>query len=179
MSKQNFSKEDLVNKGYTEGEDGVWHPKPKTPMLDRALEVVRPNEHLTFIPMPKFNDPPKPTKPSLKAKTTRHQTGKMNGAEKKYSEHLTNLVRSSEILEWAFEPEKFRLADSTYYTPDFRVIKMDGAVEFHEVKAFWKNRGKAGWMEDARVKIKVAAEQHPYPFIAVCLNKDQWQYEFF
>jgi hypothetical protein len=32
-------------------------------------------------------------------------------------------------------------------------------VEFHEVKGHWQ--------DDARVKMKVAAAQHPYTFIAV------------
>ena len=35
----------------------------------------------------------------------------------------------------------------------------DGALEMHEVKGHW--------MEDARVKMKVAADMYPFRFIAV------------
>lgn len=48
---------------------------------------------------------------------------------------------------------------NTFYTPDFAVMRADGALEVHEVKGFWT--------DDARVKIKVAADQYPMRFIAV------------
>ena len=84
----------------------------------------------------------------------------MNKTEAAYASHLMARKLVGEIERFDFEPEKFRLADRTYYTPDFRVILMqDGTVEFHEVKGFWE--------DDARVKIKVAAELHPYRFVAV------------
>lgn len=64
------------------------------------------------------------------------------------------------MLWFAFEPHKLRLADRTFYTPDFGVLLMDGTFEFHEVKGHWE--------DDARVKIKVAAEQHwMFKFVAV------------
>ena len=53
---------------------------------------------------------------------------------------------------------KLRLADKTFYTPDFAVMAGDGFMEMHEVKGFWT--------DDARVKIKVAADQYPFRFIA-------------
>lgn len=61
MSKQNFSKEDLVNKGYTEGEDGIWHPKAKTPMVQRALNSAEVD--IESLAEKIFNDP------SIKEKT--------------------------------------------------------------------------------------------------------------
>jgi hypothetical protein len=39
------------------------------------------------------------------------------------------------------------------------VLKSDGALECHEVKGHWT--------DDALVKIRVAAEQFPFRFIAV------------
>ena len=39
------------------------------------------------------------------------------------------------------------------------VLPKTGLIEAHEVKGYW--------MDDARVKIKVAAAQHPVKFIAV------------
>ena len=35
----------------------------------------------------------------------------------------------------------------------------NGQIELHEVKGFW--------MDDARVKIKVAAEMYPFKFVAI------------
>jgi hypothetical protein len=83
----------------------------------------------------------------------------MNKTEADYASHLELQKRAGVISEWAFQPEKLRLADRTFYEPDFRVIASDGTVEWHEVKGHWE--------DDARVKIKVAAELHPYRFIAV------------
>ena len=70
------------------------------------------------------------------------------------------------------EAVKLRLADKTFYTPDFVVIRADGGIELHEVKGHWE--------DDARVKIKVAATQHPwFRFLAVKAGKTGWQYETF
>ena len=82
-----------------------------------------------------------------------------NKTERAYAQHLEFHRVAGDILRWDFEPEKLRLADLTYYTPDFRVIYPDGTIEFHEVKGFMR--------DDAMVKIKVAAEQHPYRFVMV------------
>jgi len=83
----------------------------------------------------------------------------MNGTERAYAGLLEQQKRDGKVLAWDFEPEKFKLAKRTYYTPDFRVILPDHVVQFHETKGFWT--------DDARVKIKVAAALHPYQFIAV------------
>lgn len=87
----------------------------------------------------------------------------MNKTERDFSEILEIRRRAGIIDRWDFEPEKFRLADKTFYTPDFRVIMADMTVVYYEVKGFWE--------DDARVKIKVAAELHPFPFVAVKLKK--------
>ncbi|MGE9659183.1 DUF1064 domain-containing protein, partial [Snodgrassella alvi] len=60
---------------------------------------------------------------------------------------------------YRFEGVKLRLADNTFYTPDYCVMRSDGMMEMHEVKGFWQ--------DDARVKIKVAADMYPLKFIAV------------
>lgn len=64
-----------------------------------------------------------------------------------------------------------RLADKTFYTPDFVVLAPDGVLEMHEVKGFWE--------EDARVKIKVAAAQFPFRFVAITRDKGNWSFESF
>lgn len=64
-----------------------------------------------------------------------------------------------EIRSWMFEPIKLRLADRTYYSPDYLVVLTNGRMAFHEVKGR-PGSGPGGWMDDARVKVKVAAERY-------------------
>jgi hypothetical protein len=104
----------------------------------------------------------------------RPKPGTMNKTEALYAQILEIRKRAGEILDWAFEPEKFRLADKTFYTPDFRVIMPDFTVEFHEVKAKWSN-GQVG-RDDAKVKIKVAAEMHPYRFLIAVCDRGRWKW---
>ena len=88
----------------------------------------------------------------------RMKAGAMNRTESAYAAHL-DLLRAAGEVQWhRFEGVKLRLADSTFYTPDFAVMAADGVLEMHEVKGFWT--------DDARVKIKVAADQYPFRFIA-------------
>ena len=94
----------------------------------------------------------------------RREPGKMNKTERSYSLTLKARVQAGEVAYWGFEAVKLRLADRTFYTPDFMVLLPDGLIEFHEVKGSWN----APHQEDARVKIKVAAETHQYAlFVAV------------
>ncbi|MPS35020.1 MAG: DUF1064 domain-containing protein [Stenotrophomonas sp.] len=83
----------------------------------------------------------------------------MNQTEKAYAEHLRALQHAGEILWFRFEGIKLRLADNTFFTPDFAVMAADGVMEMREVKGFWQ--------DDARAKIKIAADQYPFRFIAV------------
>lgn len=85
--------------------------------------------------------------------------GSMNKTEAEYDALLALRQIAGEVLWRRFEGLKLRLADSTFYTPDFAVMAADGVIECHEVKGFWR--------DDARVKIKVAAEQYPFRFKAV------------
>jgi hypothetical protein len=95
----------------------------------------------------------------------------MNKTEAAYAVLLEDMKSAGEIQWWAYEAIKLRLADKTYYTPDFAVINGQEELEFHEVKGFWR--------EDARVKIKAANEQFPFLFIAFTLVKGTWQEEEF
>ena len=81
----------------------------------------------------------------------RLKTGQMNKTESEYCQLLELRKRAGEIDWYRFEGIKLRLADNTFYTPDFAVMLSTGEMEMHEVKGFWT--------DDARVKIKVAAEQ--------------------
>ena len=84
---------------------------------------------------------------------TSHQPGRMNKREARYSLELEARLRAGEIQAWAFESVKFRLADRTWYTPDFAVWHSDGRMECIEVKGHWE--------DDARVKWKVVGEMYP------------------
>ena len=105
----------------------------------------------------------------------RLKQGQMNKTEAAYAEHLELLKRGGEILWWKFEPVKFKLADNTHYNPDFMVVNKNREVEIHEVKGFWR--------DDARCKIKIAADMYPMKFIAVKLRPKNkgggWQVEEF
>lgn len=89
----------------------------------------------------------------------RLKTGAMNKTEEAYARHLEGLRATGEVLWFRFEGLKFRLADNTFYTPDFVVMTKTGLMEAREVKGFWR--------DDARAKIKIAADLYPFVFIAV------------
>jgi len=99
----------------------------------------------------------------------------MNKTEAAYADHLEGLKRCGLVLWWKFEGLKFRLADNTFYTPDFAVMLDNGQLEAHEVKGFWQ--------DDARAKIKIAADLYPLQFIAVKAKAKKhgggWQIEVF
>lgn len=83
----------------------------------------------------------------------------MNGLEKRYAAELETRKHYGEVAWYAFESVKFKLADNTFYTPDFLVMLSDGTMEVHETKGFWA--------EHNRVKTKVAAAMFPFRFIAI------------
>lgn len=94
----------------------------------------------------------------------RKPPGGMNRTELAYAEELSDQVRRQVISSWRFEAVKLRLADLTWYTPDFWVQLVDGAIQIHEVKAC-KSTGQMLCEDDAKVKIKVAAElYHEFDF---------------
>lgn len=91
----------------------------------------------------------------------RLKQGVMNKTEAAYAVNLENRKYGGEISWYKFEGIKFRLADNTFYTPDFIVLLPNGVLQAHEVKGVW--------MDDARAKIKIAADMYPIEFIAVKL----------
>lgn len=93
----------------------------------------------------------------------RKRPGEMNKLEAAYSRKLS---LDPNVEKFWFEGMKMRLADKTFYTPDFFVLLKDGALECHETKGFM--------MDDANVKIKVAAELFPFRFFVAKLEKGTW-----
>lgn len=100
-------------------------------------------------------------KPALQA-LGRLKVGAMNKTEAAYAAHLER-IKGTVVAWYRFEGVKLRLADNTFYTPDFAVMLVGGLMEMHEVKGFWT--------DDARVKIKVAADMYPFRFKAVKAGK--------
>lgn len=106
------------------------------------------------------------------ARGVRRVPGQMNGTERAYSEVLEGMKRAGEIEWWAFDAIKLRLAENTFYTPDFFVMRSDGELEVHEVKG--TSNGKPFVEDDAAVKIKVAAALFPMNFKMVWKVKGVW-----
>ena len=99
----------------------------------------------------------------------RMKQGAMNKTEAAYARLLETRKSAGEIAWYKFEGLKFRLADNTFYTPDFAVMLSDGQIELHEVKGFWT--------DDARAKTKIAADMYPFQFVAVYMKGAAFSYE--
>lgn len=89
----------------------------------------------------------------------RLKVGQMNKTEAEYAALLEQMRRAGTVAWFKFEGVKLRLADNTFYTPDFAVMLAGGRMQLHEVKGHW--------MDDARAKIKIAADLYPFEFIAL------------
>lgn len=106
-----------------------------------------------------------------RGRTVRREPGTMNKLEREYAQRL-EMLRVGGVVAWySFDAVKLRLAASTFYTPDFLVMLSCGALEVHEVKGHWE--------DDARVKIKVAADKFPFRFVAVSKVSGDWKFEEF
>jgi hypothetical protein len=105
----------------------------------------------------------------------RLKAGVLNKTEQAYQAHLDRMKGIGDVLWYRFEGLKLRLADNTFYTPDFAVMNSVGSIECHEVKGWWT--------DDARVKIKVAAEMYPFRFLAITAKAKKhgggWEVEEF
>lgn len=89
----------------------------------------------------------------------RLKAGAMNKTEAAYAEHLEARRRAGEVAWFKFEGVKLRLADNCFLTVDFAVMLADGSLELHDVKG-----SRAIYADDAKVKMKVAAEAYPFVF---------------
>lgn len=110
----------------------------------------------------------------------------MNKTESAYNDYLGLLLRAGEIDGFAFEAIKLRLADNTFFTPDFLVMAKDGVLELHDTKGTTKKLRASGqkeampWIEeDAKIKLKVVAELFPFRVFAVFKTSEGWQKQQF
>lgn len=98
----------------------------------------------------------------------RKKAGKMNKTELSFEQWLKN---NPEIVWYSFEGMKFKIGDKCFYTPDFMALTQYQSLIAYEVKGYW--------MDDARVKIKAAADKFPVRFIGVQWKKKKWEFESF
>ena len=115
------------------------------------------------------------------AKFKRRAPGERNKLEAAYEQHLEMLKRAGEINGYKFEGIKLRLADNTFYTPDFLVFAGDGVVELHDTKGTTRRKKADGskvaapWIEeDAKLKLKLVAELFPFRVMAIFKTADGW-----
>lgn len=105
---------------------------------------------------------PAPKQSTSKAKLHalgRKKKGEMNATEARFANYLRGLEITGEIIWWRHEGIKLQLADNTTLNVDFNVMYADGLLVMIDVKG-----AKAIIEEDAKVKMKVAAEQFPFVF---------------
>lgn len=87
--------------------------------------------------------------------------------EANYARYLNWLVSKGEIDRWDYEPITFEFTGikrgTRFYTPDFRIINLRGAHEWHEVK---------GWMDAAsKTRMKRMAKYYPNEKIVIIDRK--------
>jgi hypothetical protein len=89
--------------------------------------------------------------------------------EGEYAEHLKQLRASKEILSWAYEPIRLRIASNNFYTPDFLVCT-DREIQFHEVKGLQR--------EASMLRLRTASYQHRWArFYLIQKTKAGWSIE--
>lgn len=89
----------------------------------------------------------------------RKKKGEMNATEQKFANYLRTLEITGEVLWWRHEGIKLLLANRTTLTVDFNVMYADGLLTMIDVKG-----AKAIIEDDAKAKMKIAAEQYPLVF---------------
>ena len=142
-----------------------------SPPARRATPPLPVQQHRPYQPIATSSG----AAPGKKASgRVRHRLGEMNGTEQAYALHLNEQLAKGEVLWWTFEAIRLRLADKTTLTIDFFVMTGAGELQAHELKGKDKH-----WEDDARVKIKVAAELYPFQFFGVHRASGAWQYEPF
>lgn len=140
------------------------------------MRTLPPGARLAPGSMPLREEPAFPPRAVVEAAGTsptrrlqalgRLPAGEMNQTERRYAEHLDALKAAGEVVWWAFEVVKLRLAKDCHLTVDFMVMRADGRLEAVDVK------GAAHLAaEDSKAKLKVAARTVPWPFFIAIPRK--------
>lgn len=77
--------------------------------------------------------------------------------EVNYALYLDFLIKNNAIKKWTYEEDVFIFHKIQFgtrsYRPDFKIIRNDGRIEYHEIK---------GWMDDrSKTKIRRMAKYYP------------------
>lgn len=103
----------------------------------------------------------------------RLKPGQMNKTETAYAAHLEREKQHGDVAAYWFESMKIRIAKNCWYCPDFLVMRPSGELELHEVKG-----ARAIFRDDAKVKVKAAAEMFPYRmFVCYPARGGFWEIE--
>lgn len=79
--------------------------------------------------------------------------GYRSALEAEYAGQLELRKRAGDVTDYGYERITLRLPGGVRYTPDFDVLRADGAVELHEVK---------GWLREvARDRLRSAVATYP------------------
>ncbi|MBR8344678.1 hypothetical protein [Burkholderia ambifaria] len=100
----------------------------------------------------------------------RVRTRKVDAAIEAYGALLATMRSIGRVLWFRANPIKLRLADETYYCPNFAVMVASGHLEMHHVIDAANN--------EPLTTVKIAAEQFPFRFVAV--HRDDscgWKFE--
>jgi hypothetical protein len=100
-----------------------------------------------------------------------------------YAQHLELRRKVGDIVWWAFEPIRVRVAKNTYFVPDFMVMLSSGELELHDTKGSKRVTRKSGLVEevaytkeDAQMKMKIVAELLPIPLKKVWrTHSGEWE----
>jgi hypothetical protein len=101
--------------------------------------------------------------------------GLMNKTEERFlAEYIAPFMAAGEIVWWCFEGFKLRLADNTFLTVDFALMRKNGEFELVDVKGC-----KAMIEDDAWVKLKVARDKFPFRFFVTwpLPKRSGWHFE--
>ncbi len=90
-----------------------------------------------------------------------------NKTEAAWDRKLADLKTAGHIRDYGFETMKFRLAHRTWFTPDFPIVLPDWTLIVTEVKGAYIR-------PDGMLKLKVAAEQLPFPFFLCVYAERKW-----
>lgn len=158
MSKRWMTEETLnaLPAGYRVREMGQSGPNPRA-----SAKRAQSSQHATPPALPPSVAPaaPKPTALERMQAKGRLPKGEMNATEKRYAALLDQRRMAGEVLWWKFEAIKLELAPNTSLTVDFAVMLACGTFEMHDVKG-----SKAIYADDAKVKMKIAANEFPFVF---------------
>lgn len=108
------------------------------------------------------------------------KAGEQSKHERAYEDHLRSRLLH-DVLWFAYEGVNLKLADGSYYKPDFCVMLADGTICMDEVKPGSINaKGELRTVigDVSALKLKLADERFPFCFrlISVVKGRQDWQF---